>query len=278
MFKSRKMVIATMHNKEQVIKPILESNLGCICIVPPDFNTDQLGTFSGEIERESDPISTARKKCELAMNLTDTDMAVSSEGSFGQHPSIFFAHADDEFLLFVDRKNDLEIIVRELTLETNFNGGFVENEKELIDFAERAKFPSHGLILRKSSGDLINMTKGIVSYDELIVVFQSLKRKFGKVHIETDMRALYNPTRMKVIGNLTQKLVDKINFNCPNCSTPGFGKTDVKLGLPCDYCSFPTKSIKSHIYSCTKCAYSEEKKFPFDKLKEDPMFCDICNP
>lgn len=89
---------------------------------------------------------------------------------------------------------------------------------------------------------------------------------------------MYNPTRMEVIRKLTLKLVDKINSICPNCSTPGFGITEVKEGLPCSYCKFPTRSIKSHIYSCEKCDFTEEKQFPNGKKFEDPMYCDICNP
>jgi hypothetical protein len=72
---------------------------------------------------------------------------------FGSHPSIFIASADDEFLIFIDTKNNLEIIVRELSMETNFNGSEITNEQELLDFAELVQFPSHGLILRPSKSE-----------------------------------------------------------------------------------------------------------------------------
>ncbi len=278
MFENRKLVIATMHKKEQAIQPILESNLGCICIVSEKLNTDKLGTFSGEIERLDDPIATARKKCFLAMEMTNTDIAVANEGSFGPHPSYFFINADDEFLLFIDRKNQLEIVVRELSLDTNLNGAYISNETELKEFAEKTKFPSHRLILRKSESEKIDIYKGINSWNELKEKFNILKNKFEKVYVETDMRAMYNPTRMEVIRKLTEKLVEKINSTCPNCATPGFGVTDVKEGLSCSYCNSPTRSIKSHIYSCEKCDFIEEKQFPKGKKFEDPMYCDVCNP
>ena len=60
------------------------------------------------------------------MELANCDLAVASEGSFGPHPTIYFVHADDEFLLFIDKKNDLEIIVRELSTVTNFNGSEIK--------------------------------------------------------------------------------------------------------------------------------------------------------
>ena len=278
MFQKRKIAIATMHQKEQVIQPILEANLGCICFVPSNFDTDNFGTFSGDVNREKDPISTARKKCELATDLTNVDIAIASEGSFGPHPSYFFSNADDEFLVFIDKKNELEIVVRELSLETNFNADYVTDEKELMAFALKVKFPSHGLIIRKSDDEPIDIYKGITDWNDLILKFNLLKEKYSKVYLETDMRAMYNPTRMEVIRKLTLKLVDKINSKCSNCNTPGFGVTEVKEGLPCSYCKFPTSSIKSHIYFCLKCDFTEEKNFPNGKQFEDPMYCDICNP
>ena len=44
----------------------------------------------------------------------------------------FFLPADEEFLLFIDKKNKLEIIVRELSTETNFNSSEIKTEKEFI--------------------------------------------------------------------------------------------------------------------------------------------------
>ena len=54
-FSGRKLLIATMHQKEKAIAGILEKQLGVKCVVPENFNTDLLGTFSGEVEREDDP-------------------------------------------------------------------------------------------------------------------------------------------------------------------------------------------------------------------------------
>jgi len=144
MFIGRKLLIATKHEKEKVIAPIIEKELGVKCFVSSNFDTDELGTFTGEVERKDDPITTARNKCMLAMELANCDMAIASEGSFGPHPSIFFVPADDEFLLFIDKKNELEIIVRELSTETNFNAAEIKSEKALKEYANAAYFPSHG--------------------------------------------------------------------------------------------------------------------------------------
>jgi hypothetical protein len=278
MFKGRNLLIATKHEKEKVIAPILDKELGVKCFVAPDLDTDKLGTFTGEVERKDDPITTARKKCFMAMELTNCDLAIASEGSFGPHPTIYFVPADDEFLLFIDRKNGLEIIARELSTETNFNGSEIETEKKLFEFAANANFPSHGLILRKSKKEYEEIVKGINNAERLSNVFYSLINNFGTAYIETDMRAMYNPTRMKIIARAAKKLTEKINTNCPDCKMPGFGITDAKLGLPCEICDFPTRSIVSYIYSCQKCSCKKEEKYPKGKQKEDPKYCDICNP
>jgi len=278
MFDNRKIVIATKHHKEKVIAPIIEATLNAKCFIDLSFDSDLLGTFTGEIEREEDPISTARKKCEMAMELTDTDIAIASEGSFGPHPSFYFASAADEFLVLIDKKNELEIVVRELTFDTNFNASTITSDVELLEFAETVKFPSHGIIVKKSKESLDGIIKGITDWDELNSATMDYILKYGSVYLETDMRAMFNPTRMEVIKNLTQKLADKIKSTCPECQTPGFGVTDAINGLPCSQCNFPTRSVKSHVCSCLKCSYTQEIKFPFNKEFEDPMYCDVCNP
>ena len=82
MFNGRRLLIVTKHQKEKVIAPLLEKELGVKCMVTENFDTDVLGTFTGEIERVHDPVTTARNKCHMAMELSDCDLAIASEGSF----------------------------------------------------------------------------------------------------------------------------------------------------------------------------------------------------
>jgi hypothetical protein len=278
MFQGRSLVIATKHKKEKVIAPLLKKALQVVCFVNEDFDTDALGTFTGEVERELDPISTARQKCLMAMEVSNCDLGIASEGSFGSHPSVFFASADDEFLIFIDKKNNLEIIVRELSLETNFAAEEIKTEKELMDFAQSIKFPTHGLILRKSKSDVTDIIKGITDITQLKQAFRKLIETSNSIYVETDMRAMYNPSRMKVIENATKKLVEKIKSSCPQCHIPGFGVIDAKKGLECGLCGQATSSTLSHIYQCQHCGYSKEAMYPNKKKNEDPMYCDNCNP
>jgi hypothetical protein len=274
MFAGRKMVIATKHRKENVIAPIFEKEFGIKAFVIPEFDTDQFGTFSGEVEREGDPISIARKKCNLAMELSNCDLAISSEGSFGPHPYMFFVPADEEFLFFSDKKNDLEIIVKEISTNTNFQSATISTDEELKTFLKKVKFPTHAVIL-KNEGYCV---KGITDSNFLLHEVKGQLNQFGSVFIETDMRAMHNPMRMDVIAKATMQLVDKIKNCCPSCNWPGYGITDVNPGLLCENCQFPTKSTLSYTYRCEKCSYTQEEKYPHGKKMEDPMYCDICNP
>lgn len=276
MFAGRKLVIATNHQKEKAIAPLVEKELGFSCLVPEGLNTDTFGTFSGEVERKRDPLSTAREKCLRGMELSGCDAGIASEGSFGPHPALYMVPADEEWLLFIDRAHQLEIIVRDISLETNFNEGPIATEAELWDFAGRSQFPSHGLILRPARKQAAPIHKGIHEEEMLLRTFHELLRDYGSVYAETDMRAMHNPSRMKVIKQLTEKLVQKIRSKCPACGTPGFGIQKALKGLPCSRCGLPTASIRSYVWQCTRCNFEQE--IPHQKTEEDPMYCSFCNP
>ena len=277
-FKNRTLVIATKHRKEDVIAPLLENAIDVNCFVPSIFDTDQLGTFSGEVERKLNPLDTARLKCKMAMDETGYDLAVASEGSFGQHPSIIFASADDEIVLFADRKNNLEIIGRKISTDTNFDGKEISSIEEGLEFAQNHGFPDHAMILRNKQNSNEIIHKKINQENRLINLLDSLFKKYKTVWIETDMRALYNPKRMQVIGEATNHLIQNILNCCPKCDTPGFQIDEVESGLPCQLCSMPTRSTLAFIYKCQACNYTERKLNPHGKVKEDPMYCDLCNP
>ena len=277
-FEGRQLVIASMHQKEQVLQPLLEAELKVKVLIADGLNTDLLGTFSGEVARIADPLTTARKKCELAMELTGCDLALASEGSFGPHPAAFFLAANEEWLLLVDRKNNLEIHARHLSLETNFSGQEFQNLEELDAFARKVGFPRHGLILRKSKEELDGMLKGITDPEQLRTVAVQLLESQESGYVETDMRAMLNPSRMQVIGETAQLLLQKLNSFCPSCQFPGFSVTSAEPGLPCSLCGTPSSAALAHLLVCSHCQHEEKISFPHGKKTEDPQYCQVCNP
>lgn len=278
MFEGRSLLIVTKHKKEGVLAPLFERAWGVSVFTVPDIDTDQLGTFSGEVEREDDPLTTLRKKCDWGVRVSGCDLVVASEGSFGPHPALFFVPAGDEMIMLQDRHNGLEIVARDLSTETNFDGCKIDSEPALLAFAEKVGFPEHAVILRPDKNRPDNIIKGIQQNEELLLHYRRLRNEHASVYVETDMRALYNPTRMKNIARVGQKLIEKVGVCCPQCNTPGFSVVEVTPGLPCLLCGQPTRSTLYQTLRCQRCTTEKIEHFPRGKKNEDPQFCDHCNP
>ncbi|AFZ12945.1 hypothetical protein Cri9333_2067 [Crinalium epipsammum PCC 9333] len=281
-FKNRNAVIATQHHKEKVIAPMLEKELGIKATVPPDFDTDIFGTFTRDIERMGNQLEAARFKALKALEITGETIVVATEGSFSPHPEIPFIPCHKEIVIFIDIENNLEIIGQIFSTETNYAHKIVKSVDEAWQFAHQVGFPEHGLIVMtpESDRESKHIFKGITSESELqsALTYIIERSPTHTAHIETDMRAMYNPTRMKNIEKATHDLINNIQHICPSCSTPGFQLSEHKKGLLCANCYLPTSAIKSLIYKCRKCGFTEEKLFPDNLQYADPAQCLYCNP
>lgn len=102
--------------------------------------------------------------------------------------------------------------------------------------------------------------------------------RFDRLVVETDMRALYNPTRMEVIAEATRRLLDTLAALCPGCTWPGFAVADRQAGLPCGDCGLPTRQTRRWQYVCRRCGYEHWLDFPEGRTAADPAYCDFCNP
>jgi hypothetical protein len=279
---NRTAVLATMHRKERAMSPILERELGVKIAVPADFDTDKFGTFTREIQRAGTQIEAARLKAATAMDVAGETLAFASEGTFGPHPMMPYLPANREIVLLLDRANNLEIIGESLSAETNYSHQLVSSVEEAAVFSEKAGFPAHALVVAvgDAAGGKEEIVKGITAEKQLFdAVTEGLKKSStSKVRVETDMRAMYNPTRMKNIENATLDLVKKFQQFCPECSWPGFEIAERKIGLPCELCYFPTQLVRSVIYKCKNCGYTEEELFPDGRETADPSLCQYCNP
>ena len=280
-YNNRVAILATMHNKEKVISPLLKEHLGLNLIVSQGLNTDVFGTFTREIKRPDTQIITARLKAKKALEMDDEKIAIASEGSFVPHPLIPYIYANREIIIFLDQENDLEIIGELFSIETNFNHQTISSLEEAEEFAQKVGFPEHGLVISFANifTEKTESIKGITSKENLINSVEiAIKNTNGKFHIETDMRAMYNPTRMKNIAFATQDLINKINSLCPQCNTPGFMINQKIPGLPCELCHQPTSLIKAVIFQCQKCNFTQQQLFPNNQEFADPSLCEYCNP
>lgn len=277
-FEGRKIVLLSKHKKEIAIKSLLESETGCQLIVESSFDTDQLGTFTRDIDRRMSQLETAREKNKICLELTDFDMAISSEGSFDINP-LFQMPWNIEIVLLHDKKENYEVFGIFKGPETNLDHTITSKWTDAVKFAEKIGFPDHYIILRPGGENGKPIYKDIDSFAKFEDAFIKCKKKSlaRKVFIETDMRAHANPTRMKNIMLATQDLVNKLNNLCPNCGAYGFVVTDVIKGLRCELCGLPSDLVLKYVYSCYKCKHNEEVIHPYGEFAS-PKYCYNCNP
>lgn len=278
-FADRHAVIATRHRKELAIAPILETGLGLRITVPLDFDSDLFGTFTRDIDRPANQIQTAKLKAKSAMELMHIDLAIASEGSFFSHPFLGIPY-NREVVLLSDRRYDFTVYGEFLSTDTNFAHQQISSYEEAYQFALRVGFPDHAIVLMPDAhtSAKVAIHKGITSEAQLRLSVNELLKRSPQIHIETDMRALYNPTRMGNIGKATQDLVRKLQQLCPHCNFVNFDVVENPQGLPCELCRLPTQITRSHIYRCDRCQFQQEVLFPNGKLTADPMYCSYCNP
>lgn len=275
LFANRVAILATMHRKEQAIAPLLEAQLSLTVTVPPGFNTDGFGTFTGEVKRPADQLATARLKAEAALEHTQETLAIASEGSFGPHPHIPFVPCDRELVVLLDRQHGLEIVGECVSTNTNYRQQAVRSVQDAVAFAATVDFPSHGLIVR--ANDTV-IAKGITTEDGLATAVDTALGQAGRVQVETDMRALYNPTRMGVIAQATTHLLEIIANTCPACGCPGFREVKRWPGLPCGLCGTPTLLTRLVRYQCQRCDYQQDQPPVHQAPTADPGECPYCNP
>jgi len=264
-----------MHGKEQVIAPRLEPVLGVRCQLPDTFNSDCFGTFTGETKRPGTALETARAKVREALRLTGASLGLASEGSFGPHPYFPFLAADTELIVLIDEENGLEFSAEVLSTATNYAHQAVGEPEELEDFAKAAHFPSHALILRSGTGEFV---KGITDWPTLLREAERLLWAHPALTVETDMRAMHNPSRMAVIAECTDALLNKLTTSCPACGWFGYALAERLPGLPCGQCGLPTRTIRADVYRCWHCNHAEEKPTVTGEPYADPLYCDFCNP
>jgi hypothetical protein len=278
-YKGKKILLASMHQKEIAISPPFTELIDCEIIVPENFNTDQFGTFSGEINRDLPAYETLKKKALCAAEIYDFDYVISSEGSFGPHPSNPFVNADLEMLLLYDRTRELFIADYEISMDTNH--AELEISKSSINtdnyskWLKQVKFPSHALILK--SGSTI-IQKGICNISDLDNAINEGFKTNSRLKLETDMRAMVNPSRMSVIHGLAHKLAKRIITECIKCGTPGFGSIEKAGNLRCELCLQETNVPQFINTKCLKCDYFEQTEIKPGVKFTDPRYCDYCNP
>lgn len=277
-FHYKSAAIITKHGKEKIIGPILWDAFH-IHLDLARYDTDLLGTFSGEVVRPTDQLGTARLKIQQAAAISNANLLLASEGAFHPHPDTPFLTVNTELIILFDRTTEQEIIAKHTTLETNAATITTNDEATLLAFAKRIQFPTHRIILMRDDkkDSTKRILKDMANEAELINAFRSLQKDSKDlVVVETDLRAMHNPTRQDQIKITANKLVQLMRSHCPSCGYPGYQINKWLPGLPCCWCNSPTTNPLFEIYGCTVCGHSEQKRVA--KPCADPGTCDQCNP
>lgn len=271
-------VFTTKHHKATVFKEPLRSQVGCILKELP-LDTDQLGTFYGDIPRLNSSLETCKRKCLLGLDAHHHSLGLANEGTFGID-SVLNIPYDAEVVILIDKDQGCELIMDYKSYDTNYSAATIQTEQELEAFAKQGLFPSHGLIVTSypKSQTALHF-KGIQNWRGLVSKFKAClaDSQTRKVVVETDMRAHMNPTRMKVLSSFANIVTKRLSHLCPICKIPGWGVIATSPGLPCALCHAPTGMTKETTFGCIKCTY--QKTIPKKKQTyADPGFCLLCNP
>lgn len=271
--------LLTQHGKETLIRDPLEAALGCRLVHTDAFDTDQLGTFTGDVARAGSQRDAARAKARMGMQLTGAQVGLASEGAFGPDPFDGFMPWDTELLLWVDDAHGWEVVgmahgpARHAQRE-------VGTVAELHQLAAEAGFPEHHLVLRPAGvADATHLHKGLHTPDALAAAFDACRHASpqGRVLAESDLRAFANPTRQKLIRQALDDLITRLQSACPACGAPGYWVTERLPGLPCAACHSPTRLPLAEVWRCSACSHHEQRPMAAGGLA-DPMRCDQCNP
>ena len=273
---------ATKHGKEEILAPHFHS-LGMKCEAVP-IDTDEFGTFSGEVERKGTIRETLRKKIGAAVKkVPNGRLFLASEGSFGPHPFLGFLQTDLESLLFHDQELGLEIYAEFLCLDPVHAERTLEPRDDFRKLLSEIGFPDHGVIVHPESS-VTPVFKGLHTLREVEQAMLDcfMASSSGRVTLMTDLRANHNATRRSAIFKAGEKLVEKLKSFCPSCGVPGFALAGAVPGLKCEACGLPSEIAKEEIWSCPNsievCQYEEIKPRADGKKHLSPDECSFCNP
>ncbi|MEO6918182.1 MAG: DUF6671 family protein [Collimonas sp.] len=211
-------LIATMHGKEAVLGPLL-ADLGFKVLLPLGYDTDALGTFSGDVRRPGTAFEAALEKARRACVATGVMRAVSSEGSYRPCQTLFPGARSAELLAFVDLENNFSCVEYLTDLPTRFVKGRVPPDlgaPETQALLSAMDWPSvKAMVVPFDPGFGVLPTQVFKGLGDEAALAQAMlecaaQSSDGLVHLETDLRAHMNPTRMASVAKVGKHLSERL--------------------------------------------------------------------
>ena len=276
-YQGHRAVLSTKHDKLPLVAPALRLHVG-MTVDAVNVDTDQLGTFTGDIARRGSPWETAVAKARLGMHAASCPIGIASEGSIGPHPNVPFVICAVELVVVVD--DELGIVIGET--ETEFGliavAADVRVGEDIDDLLRRGRVPSHAMTVRPADGLTQSTYKGIRTRAELTKAVAECVAVSSnqQARVETDMRAHCCPSRRPIIAHAAERLAARLASCCPECNTPGWGIVRVDCGLPCEMCARIVSTPRADVFGCAACPST----LTVDRQQAvaDPAHCDWCNP
>jgi hypothetical protein len=246
--------------------------LGCELVVVDDFDTDSLGTFTGEVGRVGTQLQAAQRKAELAAQRAGCRYGLGSEGSFGPDPYLGLSAWGTEVVAWHDAQDARCVHAVAQGPDVVYAQSEVRSLDEALDFARRHQFPAHGLVIGRPGEE--GFSKDVAD----LAAFERRVRADlarGSVWLETDMRAHRNPTRMAMIARAAVALAARLACRCPACDRRGFGVVRLVPGACCQACLRPTEQARAQLLQCDACGFEQTKVL---RSVVAPTHCAHCNP
>jgi hypothetical protein len=269
---------ATLHGKHRQVAPAFADILDAQVIAADTVDTDQFGTFVGDVARILAPVEAARAKARLGMRALGLPYGMASEASYGPLPGLGLT-GHEEMLLFIDDTRGLEVIQGNRTLSHPGPERRARDYREVEPALAAWGFPAQAVITRPARGGAPrDIVKGISDPHLLDSAIRTAaaRSEDGHALIEPDLRAQHNPTRQAVLTQLGRSLARRLGTACPACASPGYGQTAIVPGLPCAACQTPTDLAQADLYTCPVCPCQHTRARA--ETTAEPHGCPECNP
>lgn len=276
-FQGRTASLATKHDKLKIFAPAIEPALG-INIFLAEIDTDQFGTFAGDIPRLESPLDTAIAKARAGMRALATGLGFASEGTISPDPVSGMFVRDIEIAVLVDDVNDQVICGQAVSHEIVTGRHYVTPKTDLASILINLDVPRHSVMVMAECSPQFAV-KGLRNQREIIEAVRTACNQSadGQAVITADLRAQCSPSRQLVIEEAVANLVKRTLRHCPTCDRPGWGQIDWLWGRTCSGCGNEVSElVRGRVDGCQMCGERVSIELQVDPV--DPGRCPQCNP
>ena len=275
-YKGQTAHIVTKHAKAEIIGPALWEKLG-MTLATYEADTDQFGTFSGEIDRKESPLQTAIQKARLARDWIGAEICIASEGTIGPNPSFPVTISNVETIVFMDFANDIVIHQTFVSSEIYSYCTRLKSPGEVDGSIKQLKLDDQAMIVKSSYENAVFVKKGLKSIDDIQSAVAQAVSISGEAILEPDFRAMHSASRRENIRKCAILLAQKISSTCPRCNRPGWSGSPSAATKACLSCGSKRTTIAiGDEFRCEGCNHIEQRNEANTSC--EAQYCLVCNP